>query len=322
MPFLGTYPTPVRVLEPLSRSGTTLWVKHDDQTNPVYGGNKVRKVERLFDDALQKGATEVVTVGAIGSNHVLTAGIFARSFNLRVTAVLVPQPRSEHVVNNLRADLVQGIRLLPAATHVHAALRVASCIAQGAYYVPAGGSNTIGAAGFVAAAEELAGQVTAGVLPEPDLIVVALGSGGTTAGLVAGLEQLEMRTRVLAITVADPAWFVEHNARSLASRCLKATRSRQINRSRLICDRSYLGRGYGYRTERGDEAMRAAASVGLTLEQTYTAKAFAAALDRVSLRREATILYWHTLSSAPMGPLLNEAPDEAEIPERFARLIR
>jgi D-cysteine desulfhydrase len=138
--------------------------------------------------------------------------------------------------------------------------------------------------------------------------------------LVAGLENAGLRTRVLAVTVAEPAWFVEQRVRSLAEACARAAH-RSSALQRLEHTRAYLGGGYGHATPHGERATRIAESVGLTLDPTYTAKAFAAALDRVSLGRERTILYWHTLSRAPMAPLLANAPSENALGARLLRLL-
>jgi 1-aminocyclopropane-1-carboxylate deaminase/D-cysteine desulfhydrase-like pyridoxal-dependent ACC family enzyme len=319
MPSSGTYPTPVRKLGALSSENTELWVKHDDQTNPTYGGNKVRKIVRLLSDAQARGKQTVVTIGAVGSHHVLTTGVFGRARGMNVEAVLVPQPRSPHVLETVRADLAQHVRLFPASSYADAARLLALRVLRGAYYIPAGGSNRIGAGAFVAAAGELAEQVRRGELPEPDLIVVAMGSGGTSAGLAAGLAKEGLRTRVLAVTVAQPAWLVERSVRALTRRCAeRAQRSDALGR--LEHTRRYLGQGYGYATPEGARATAAAATVGLTLDPTYTAKSFAAALDRVASGRERTILYWHTLSSAPLAPLLVGAPAEDELDPRLRRL--
>ena len=221
----------------------------------------------------------------------------------------------------LRAHHAQGIKLFPARSHAEAALLLAKRIARGAYYIPVGGSNALGASGFVAAASELAAQVRAGELPEPDLIVVALGSGGTVAGLLAGLAREGMRTRVLAVTVAEPAWLVERRLRSLTKQLACAQlRSNAINRLEL--DRSFLGQGYGHPSALGEQASARAANLGLTLDPTYTAKAFAAALARVSAGQERTIVYWHTLSSAPLEPLLVGAPDAAALSAAVLHLAK
>ena len=308
-------------LAALSRPGTSLWIKRDDLTNPVYGGNKIRKIEKLLAEAKRRGARRIVTVGAVGSNYVLATGIFALPLGVGVDAVVVPQPRTQHVVDNLRADLAQGITLLPASSYAHAAVLVASRLGRGAYYVPAGGSNRIGVMGYVDAAAELAAQVRAGEMPMPDLVVVALGSGGTVAGLVAGFAAEGMTSKVLGVTVAQPPWIVEGQARSLAKKCAPKGALQDLPK-RLEVDRRYLGRGYGYSTAKGESALAEAAKVGLSLDLTYTAKAFAAALDRVAEGRAPTVLFWHTLSSARMDLLLRDAPDERAIDGKLTSLLR
>jgi 1-aminocyclopropane-1-carboxylate deaminase/D-cysteine desulfhydrase-like pyridoxal-dependent ACC family enzyme len=304
---IGVYPTPVQRLPSLSRNGTNLWIKRDDLTSAIYGGNKVRKIERILAEAQARGAHRILTVGAAGSNYVLALGVFARTAGIGVHAVLVPQLETPRVRDNLRAGLAQGIRVWPARSYVHAALLVAIKWQRGVYYVPPGGSNRVGVEGYVDAARELASQVRSGAMPEPELIVVALGSGGTAAGLAAGLAAERMRSRVLGVTVATPAAFVEFGARFMARRCLPAGTATDPA-TQLESDRGFLGAGYGHPTEAGTDAMARAAQFGITLDATYTAKAFACALARAAQSREGTILYWHTLSSADMAPLLRDAP--------------
>jgi D-cysteine desulfhydrase len=294
-------------------------VKHDDRTHPVYGGNKVRKIGRLLEHAKSRGAETVVTLGAVGSHHVLTTGVFGKLAGIRVEAVLVGQPGTPHVLENLRADLAQGVRVFAASSYAYAGVLLAARRARGAFYIPAGGSNPIGTMGYVDAAIELAEQVRRGDVPEPDVIVVPMGSGGTSAGLLVGLASTELRTRVLAVTVTEPAWYLEHRVRALARACSAPSRRASVL-DRLEHTRAYLGAGYGHPTPEGERATVAAASVGLELDPTYTAKAFAAALDRVALGREQTVLYWHTLSSAPMSPLLVGAPEARELDPKLRRL--
>jgi 1-aminocyclopropane-1-carboxylate deaminase/D-cysteine desulfhydrase-like pyridoxal-dependent ACC family enzyme len=262
-----------------------------------------------------------VTVGAIGSHHVLATGVFARPLGIRVEAVVVPQPRTPHVVENMRADLAQGVELLPASSYAHAAYCVAMRLGSDAYYIPAGGSNRAGVSAYIDAAAELANQVRAGELPEPDALVVALGSGGTAAGLAAGVALQGMRTRVIAVTVAVPAWAVERMARWMAG-SVAPDRVRRDAISRLVTDRRYLGEGYGRTTATGARALSIAAESGIDLDTTYTAKTFAGALDLVAEGRHPNVLYRHTLSSASMDPLLAGAPAEDAIDARLHGLLR
>jgi 1-aminocyclopropane-1-carboxylate deaminase/D-cysteine desulfhydrase-like pyridoxal-dependent ACC family enzyme len=312
MPPLGHYPTLVEPVPGLSAPSCSLWVKRDDLTHHVYGGNKVRKLEYLLEEARARGATRLVTVGAVGSHHVLATTYFGKQAGFQVEAVLVPQPRTEHVVEVLRADLGLGLKAFPAGSWAAAPWALVTRVAAGARLIPLGGSNTVGTMGYVDAGRELAAQVRDGVLPEPDVCVVALGSGGTAAGLAVGFAAAGLRTRVVGVCVSGPPWALRASARHLARACGRRIGAPSV---RLETDARFLGAGYGCRTPEGDEATTLArVHAGLTLDPTYTAKAFAAALWFVRARRAPRVLYWHTLSSAPMGPLLAGAPEESQIP--------
>jgi 1-aminocyclopropane-1-carboxylate deaminase/D-cysteine desulfhydrase-like pyridoxal-dependent ACC family enzyme len=319
---LARGPTPVERLGALSAQGAELWVKRDDQTHPVYGGNKVRKLEWLLADAVARGAKRIVTIGAVGSHHVLATTYFAREQGLQVEAVLVPQPRTDHVVEVLRAGLGLGLRPHPVGSWAAVPVAVAGHALRGAYVVPIGGSNTTGSMGYVVAARELAGQIRAGAMPEPDVCVVALGSGGTAAGLAAGFAAEGLRTRVVGVCVSEPPWLLRYVSLRLAGSCARRIRgSGEGPRSvSLTVDARFLGPGYGHPTREGDEATALARQAGLELDPTYTAKAFACALWYVRARRERVILYWHTLSSAPLAPLLERAPTEDALPPRLKNL--
>jgi 1-aminocyclopropane-1-carboxylate deaminase/D-cysteine desulfhydrase-like pyridoxal-dependent ACC family enzyme len=315
--LIGRYPTAVEHIGALSTPGSDLWVKRDDRTHEVYGGNKVRKLEFLLADALSHGASRVVTVGAAGSHHVLATTYFGRRAGLEVEAVLVPQPRTSHVLEVLRADVAQGLRPFPVTSWGAAPWATLQRMIRGARFIPVGGSSVVGSMGYVGAARELAAQVRDGVLPEPDVCVVALGSGGTAAGLAAGFEAEGLRTKVVGVCVSPPAWVLWRLSRWLARACahrvgVRATRG--SIEARLTADARFMGGGYGHAIEAGDEATRVAdGAAGLTLDPTYTAKAFASALWHVRARRGRHILYWHTLSSAPMAPLLEGAPSDGSL---------
>src|SRR6478736_2477839 len=124
----GTYPTPVECLEQLSTASTALWVKRDDLTNAQYGGSKVRKLGPLFEDAKRHGATRIVTLGAVGSHHVLATGIFGKRAGFSVEAIVMPQPRSPHVLQTARASVAQGVRMIPVTSYREATRQLAICV--------------------------------------------------------------------------------------------------------------------------------------------------------------------------------------------------
>jgi D-cysteine desulfhydrase len=315
--MIGVYPTRVERLEKLG-----VWVKRDDLTSPIYGGNKVRKLEHLIPEALRRGKKRIITVGAAGSHHVLATSIFGARAGLSVEAALVPQRRTEHVVRNLRADLAAGATLRPVRTYPGAVVSMLAHAGRDAYLVTVGGSNVIGSLGYVDAARELVAQIAGGELPSPDAIVVTVGSGGTAAGLVAGLALAGVKTTVVGVVVSSPAWIVKLMTRRLVRATYAAAGGkdpRALADVRLELVTTELGRGYGEPTDSARRALEIGKDAGLKLDLTYTAKCFAGALACVQSARFENVLYWHTLSSAPLEPLLERAP---ELPPTFGRLLR
>jgi len=316
---IGVYPTPVQRLPDALGPGRDLWVKRDDLTSPRYGGNKVRKLERVLDVLVARGAKRVVTVGGAGSHHVLATALYAGDLGIEVEAVLVPQPRTPHVVDDLRAIAARA-HILPARSFGHAAAMVVDRVACGAVYLPPGGSTRAASIAYADAARELCGQIERGELPAPKVVAVTLGSGGTAAGLAAGFAASLPSVRVLAVVVAEPRGWVSRRSRRLASVCVRdVVASRPAPPLHLDIVDGYLGRGYGHATPEGERALVAAARHGLTLDTTYTAKTFAAVLDLPA--SDDPVLFWHTLSSAPMAPLLEGAPAEEDLPADVRGLL-
>jgi D-cysteine desulfhydrase len=177
----------------------------------------------------------------------------------------------------------------------------------------------VGSLGYVDAARELVSQIREGVLPEPDVIVVAVGSGGTAAGLAVGLEEAGLRTRVVGVAISHPARVLAVMAHRLTRELAKSvgvhpTRSA----ARLDIDRRWVGRGYGYFTRDAQDAIAEATNLGIELDPTYTAKAFACALARARAKDTSErVLFWHTLSTHPLEGLPRE-----ELPPNLARLLR
>jgi 1-aminocyclopropane-1-carboxylate deaminase/D-cysteine desulfhydrase-like pyridoxal-dependent ACC family enzyme len=299
---IGRYPTDVELLRALSTRATSLYVKRDDRTSDVYGGNKVRKLERILDEATRRGARRLVTFGAAGSHHVLATTVHAARAGLRVAAVLAPQPHSAHAEANLRAALAWGLEPIPLSSARAPARVMASLLSKSDFVVAPGGSSVLGTLGYVDAAAELAEQIGAGVLPVPDVVVVALGSGGTAAGLLAGFAASGIATRIVAVRIvsallAGPLRTVELAVRAL--RRVGRTAARQELASSLEVDGRWLGRGYGVPTVDAECATVEAAEQGIVLDPTYTAKAFAAALALARDGSVHNVLYWHTLAAQP-----------------------
>lgn len=314
-----TVPTPVRRLSLADLHGE-LWLKQDGLTHPVYGGNKTRKAAVLLAHAAQRGARRVLTFGAAGSHHVLSTALFARDFGLEVAAVLLPQPGTAHARAVLGRGLNAGLEAYPARSPSSALFTFLRQRRRGDYVVPPGGSNVHGALAYARAFAELEAQIASGALPAPDWIVVPLGSGGTAAGLLAGLARSRLATRLLAVSVLGNR-LAAAQVRFLARRVLRAMGGSVIDphwQRRLAIDSAQLGRGYGWATPAGDAASALAAQHDLYLDATYTAKAFAAALELAggqhrTFRAPSRVLYWHTLSvPGSPTPAMNPLPPALE----------
>lgn len=335
---LGTRETPVHRLDRLgSRFGAgELWVKRDDQTADPYGGNKVRKLEFLLADARERGRSRIVTFGAVGSHHVFATALYGGGAGFRVEAVMTPQPVTPHVAEMARLNGSWLARVWMARNYAEVPFRWAEALAtepgyRATYRIPAGGSSPVGCLGYVAAALELREQVARGLLPEPEVVVVPLGSCGTAAGLLAGLSLAGFKARLVAVRVVDRAASNGGLVRALAYRTLR--RLRREDRSVVLPARSsrlldvrheFFGPGYGHPTPEGEAAMRLFRDEeGIDLDPTYTGKAGAALLRLLEgPDRHRPVLFWDTLSSSPLGPLLEEARPVDEILEPLRRYAR
>jgi len=340
---LGSYPTPLRKVEIPGPASGDLWIKDDGQSAQTYGGNKVRKLERLLALAQRCDARRLLTIGAAGSHHVLATCVFGRRLGLPTHAVLTPQPWTRHAEDTLRAALNSGLSAAPASSAWDAILQLRRERTAGDFVIGPGGWGSAGTWAYRLAVDELREQLAGAGVTELDGIVVAAGSGSTAAGLLAGILETRIARRVIAVQVTpNPvlrALIVGQASLALwrQGRPLRTLRAFQC----LEIEGGFVGAGYGHAIERGDAATELARSFGLALEPTYTAKAFAAALARVGassgcgvspqysrdlerrklqLHRRQTYLYWHTLSSVPLTALLTGAP--TTLPNDLAHLLR
>jgi D-cysteine desulfhydrase len=319
---LGNAPTPVRELTAaLADEGgaAPVWVKDDGAYSKI-GGNKARKLEWLLADARRQRRRTVITGGALGTNHGLATATFAAKLGMRTILVLVPQPETEHVRAQLARLRASGAELHFAPGFVTSFVIAAWLIAartgrgQGSpYRIPPGGSNALGSIGYVDAAFELAGQVESGVLPEPSHVVVPLGSGGTSAGLLAGLRLAGMRSRLVCVLVSD---IIRMDARRIAARArrtLAMLRRHGVDvtgaspsSEDVTVETDWLGPGYGHSTREGERAIRLFGErAGVELEPVYTAKTVAALLElnRRGAFGAGPVLYWHTYTHPASDPV-------------------
>jgi D-cysteine desulfhydrase len=332
---LTTLPTPVEPLERLGRVAGIAppWIKRDDRSAPLYGGNKPRKLELLLGAACAGGRRRVLTFGGIGTHHGIATAVAARAAGLATTLVLVPQPVTPHVQRCLRILHALGAELHLARGTPDAVRQGLGLLARGwlrrepLALIPIGGTSVLGALGYLNAGLELAEQVAAGTLPEPATVFVPLGSGGTVAGLLAGLRLGGLSSRVVAVLVTDILPPSHRRLLRLARACLArwAPSNRVVLSAHdLEIERGFIGAGYGAPTHEADAACRLLVDAeGIPLETTYTGKCLAALLRRaaVTIVRDRPILFWDTFSS--IEPAMNEAlPEPDALPAPFQRFFR
>ena len=308
---LAEYPTPLDHMPNLSQElGRDLYIKRDDQIGPGMGGNKTRKLEYLLADAKQKGAKKVATFGGLQSNHArITAAACLKS---GLEPHLFYFERHPHELpGNLLLNQVMGAKMhfIPFGSggdgrmtlestnrlvHILAWLRLGSH-----YFIPVGGHSWLGCLGYVRAALEIDAQVKALEIQTPWLVVAA-GSGGTLAGLLAGFALINSPIRLLGIDIGK-LWkgFPVSIAKLASEICHKMGVNQTFGPDQIpLIEERYVGRCYG---EPSSECLaclkRLAALEGILLDPVYTAKAFSGLIDLVeggNLGEEEPVIFLHT----------------------------
>jgi D-cysteine desulfhydrase len=286
---LGSAPTPLRLLDGFDGGSAEVWLKDEGRYgDDGWGGNKVRKLEWLIPEAKRRGRSTVLTVGGLGTNWGLACALYGRDHGLKTVLALIDQPVDRHVE-------VQLERLRSSGAEIHFTHSKARTIAavpwlmlrHRPYFLPAGGSSPVGTLGAVEVGLELAAQVKNGDIPEPSHVVTAVGSGGTAAGLLLGLELAGLETRVVAVIVNDTLRLDSKVLVGLSGRTAELLRNRgadpegrPVSADRLIIVDDQIGDGYGHTTPQAQAAREIAAEqAGLDLDPVYTAKAMAGLLE-------------------------------------------
>jgi len=297
-------PTPLEPLPRLSAQlgGPELWVKRDDQTGLATGGNKARKLEFLVADALAHKADTLITGGAAQSNHARQTAAAAAKFGLACTLVLRgTQPTNTQ--GNLLLDRIVGADVVWAGTQpldkvmddvrdqVHSA-------GHQSYVIPYGGSNAVGASGYVAAMEEFVLQCRTLDLSF-DHIVFASSSGGTQAGMIVAATVLGIETSILGISIDLGAETLKAKLAELANAtAVHLHIVHSFTSEDIAVNDSYLGQGYGvFGNLEQDAIFTLGRTEGLLLDPVYTGRAFGGLLDLIRqgvFTAEDRILFWHT----------------------------
>jgi D-cysteine desulfhydrase family pyridoxal phosphate-dependent enzyme len=297
--------TPIERLDRLRQAlpgAPQLWIKRDDLTGYLGGGNKLRKLEYVMAHALSLGATTIVTTGSITSNLARTTALIARRLGLKCELILSGGDARSARANWRVAELL-GVKIHSVAqsnersSRMKEVARMLEERGERVYQIPLGASNEIGSFGMVAAFEELGiQQLELG--EQFDAIVFATSSGGTQAGLEVGKRLFNYRhLRLLGVSADDPAETIRENALLAVGPMLSRLGITDVAND-LIVDDNFIGEGYAVPTVASREAEKLFAdSEGILLDPVYTAKAAAGLLAYCRegrFKQTDRVLFWHT----------------------------
>lgn len=305
-------PTPLHPLEKISELfGVEMWMKRDDLTGCIAtGGNKIRKLEYILADALEKGADTVITTGGPQSNHAKATAALAVKVGLKPVLVLAgndPGPRQANLFINqlVGADIrFSGART---AEQMEKALEETYLELQEKgnkpYIIPIGGSNGLGSLGYIDAYKEIEGHPF-------DWIVVTAGSGGTFAGIYLGNKASKRPAKLLGIS----PWLSSKEITERIKQCIVEVQP-DWQPEEFFIDDSYIGRGYGKITPEAKQAINLLArEEAILLDHVYTGKAMAGLLDYIKkgkINSNDKVLFWHTGGAPGLLAIQDEWEDNS-----------
>lgn len=302
---LATLPTPLQFAARLTErlAGPRIYIKRDDLTGLAFGGNKTRKLEYLVADALRQQATHLITPGAVQSNHVRQTAAAAAAVGLASELVLTGDEDADLQGNYLLDRLLGGrTHIIPTGQSPLAKMEeIAADLRDGGqrpYIIPGGGSNAVGALGYVAAMLELNHQLWHDAVDATHLYHAA-GSGGTQAGVVLGTALYSGGYQVRGIAVSGIAADKQARAAEIVAETADLMGvTNPIRPADILVDDSQVGPGYGLATPECLEAIELLAHTeGILLDPVYTAKAFAGLIADARaerLTREDIVVFLHT----------------------------
>lgn len=299
--------TPIESLDRLRQTipgAPQLWIKRDDLTGYLGGGNKLRKLEYVMADALSRGATTIVTTGSITSNLARSTALIAKRLGLKCELILSGgNPESARA--NWRVAEMLGVKIHSVAASHERSSRMKEVAreleqrGERVYQIPLGASDEVGSFGMVAAFEELGiQQLELG--QQFDAIVFATSSGGTQAGLEVGKRLFNYRNlRLMGVSADDPAGLIKENVLKAVGPMLSMLGKSDVPAAdELFVDDNFIGEGYAIPTKESRAAAQLFAETeGILLDPVYVSKAAAGLLTYCREGRfkpTDRVLFWHT----------------------------
>ena len=293
---LGVFPTPIQKLENISKKlGTNIYIKRDDLTGLGLGGNKVRKLEFLMADAMDKGAEIVFTTGGPQSNHAMLTAAACNRLGIKPILLLKKRGVCEDKGNVFLDHLLEAdVRFINTDSFdvIDEEMdRIGQAHGKTYYKIPLGGSNAVGTLGYVFCAEEIAKQGM-----RFDHLVCAEGSGGTMAGLTLGAKLFLPDTKVHGMTVSEEPF--QDITLDLIRQTAELLETDVSVSEEDIFLRSMCGPGYAIPSEEGNTAIKLMANEeGLFLDPVYTGKAFSGLIQMAqegAFEPDDNVLFLHS----------------------------
>ena len=329
---LGNFPTPVQKLDNLGREigAGSFYVKRDDLSSNIYGGNKIRKLEFLLAEARQRGANTLITGGGVGSNFSLATTIHGQRLGMRTILLLMDQPTAEYAKRNMLLDYYHQAKMLKTSSRLRRfmigyqfLINIKPLKGKLPYVIVIGGSSELGSLGFINAAFELKKQVETGILPEPDYLFVAASSLGTFCGLWLGCQLANLKTKVVGVKVSSGNTIGAANKINNICQYLRKTDPGfphlKVSSSEVTILEDFRGERYAQFTKEGMKAILLMHSLEkIKLEGTYTGKTLAGTLDYIKKNHleDRVLLFWNTYNSIDLSHLIKDI-DYHKLPRPF-----
>lgn len=345
--------TPVKELTELGGylNVDDLWVKCDNETNSMYGSNKPRKLEFILGEVLEQEKSTIVTMGALGSNHLLAIVLYCqKKFNgvqdIKPVLLCYHQPVTEDVRNKLLIFYSIGTKLLEGemlytknlyltGAHIYG-LQPLKRPGKETYYLFAGGSNKTGTLGYVNAAFELKKQIEDRDIPKPDYIFITLGTAGTMAGLELGFKLAGLDIEVIGVRVVSkfayisalfsPTRFVQN----LVKRTYKYLRKKSDTIPKIRFEKhprvlnEFFGGQYGQETSGARIAMDLfLEQEKVLLDKTYTSKTAAGMIDFINNNnvKDKCLLFWNTFAGKELSLFQDPSVKYTDLPGTFHKFF-
>ena len=311
---LGHFPTPIEHLKNISKylGGPNLFIKRDDCTGLATGGNKTRKLEFLIPDAIKNKAELIVTVGAVQSNHARQTAAACALMGLKCLIVLEQRlknpPESYMKSGNVFLDKLFGaeIKVCPknedVSEYSEKLIKDIKSKGTNVYFIPGGGSNSIGALGYVECLNEIIKENNKYNFSQ---IIHATGSAGTQAGLLAGRKYFNCSIPVTGICVRHKKDIQVDKVYEEAKKTCEKLLCNILDKSDVVVYDEYIGSGYGEPTKSMIEATKLLAKKeAILLDPVYSGKAFAGLIDLIRSKKftkKDNILFIHTGGAASLS---------------------